>query len=463
MRRVASYSNGLALILPLFFLTGCSTWADWGKTKDYVAWPFSRFAKDYQNPQRIAAIWSHDIMTMPGKPAARGFGGRLYFYNEKSIAVPVKGELMVYGYEESTLGANGEKKTVPDKKFRFTAEQFAERFSESDLGASYSIWIPWDDAGGDVKRVTLIPLFKQENGQIVHGDAAELTLPGKTPDAVMAMKQPAPANGQIANAFGRPAQTMASQMAPASYGLPANATNNMLRTEVVTHQPPGMPGLPYGQQPFVSGSANGLPPQAAYQGGVVQSGFGTAGLDTAVHTAQYYNNNGSPAGYQSVVGSELPTSGLKTTTIQVPTQVANRMGQGAAASYAPVQPQMSVGQASMMYGANPNMVPAMPGSAVMPATGYSAAMPGGMNMAPAMAPSMVPNMSMPQQAMQPTVKIPGYAQMPNGMNPAMMGQAGFVQPNMATGGAEMGAIQNPQQLQQLPTDSSPRRRRAPAR
>ncbi len=38
---------------------------------------------------------------MPGKPVTRGFGGRIYFYNDRSQAVPVDGELVVYGFDDT--------------------------------------------------------------------------------------------------------------------------------------------------------------------------------------------------------------------------------------------------------------------------------------------------------------------------------------------------------------------------
>lgn len=136
--------------------------------------------KPYQRPQKMAAIWTHDILTMTAKPPTRGFGGRIYFYNDKSQAIPVDGELIVHGYQEVPGQPIDPAKTKADKTFMFTAEQFTSHFSSSELGASYSVWIPWDAADGMQMEITLIPAFKGTDGSLVQGDPAKLILPGRT-------------------------------------------------------------------------------------------------------------------------------------------------------------------------------------------------------------------------------------------------------------------------------------------
>ena len=87
-------------------------------------------------------------MVETGRTPTRGFGGRVLFYDEKSRPVPVEGSLMVHGFDDSS-----EDPEEGVNRFAFTSEQFTRHFSQSDLGASYSIWIPWDAIGGDQKRV----------------------------------------------------------------------------------------------------------------------------------------------------------------------------------------------------------------------------------------------------------------------------------------------------------------------
>ena len=151
---------------------------------------------EYQEPKSMVAIWSEDTLIQPGKPVTRGFGGRIYFYNEKSQAIPVDGELIVYGFDDTaatkTLSASPSEKELEQsgRKFRFTAEQFTQHFSHSDLGASYSVWIPWDAVGGDQKKIMLMPTFIGKDERLVRGECARLSLAGKATSAVAANQPP---------------------------------------------------------------------------------------------------------------------------------------------------------------------------------------------------------------------------------------------------------------------------------
>ena len=147
-----------------------------GKKKE-SSWPWAK-KKEYQIPQSVNVTWSHDIFTAEGKPPTRGFGGRLYFYNEKSQAIPVEGELTVFGFDDTHRDHSGMSVESADKRFKFTAEQFTQHFSESQLGASYSIWIPWDAAPGEAKKIMLIPTFRTKEGRLIKGKPASLLLPG---------------------------------------------------------------------------------------------------------------------------------------------------------------------------------------------------------------------------------------------------------------------------------------------
>jgi len=166
------------------------------KSKDKKKEGWSLFKKkEYQEPRSLVSTWSEDTLIAPGKPVTRGFGGRFYFYNDRSQVIPVDGELIVYGFEDKNVNAlsvpspNGVRPVTPspsdqpvgeaDKKFRFTSEQFTQHFSQGDLGASYSVWIPWDTAGGPQRKITLIPCFITKDGRTVRGEASKQVLSGK--------------------------------------------------------------------------------------------------------------------------------------------------------------------------------------------------------------------------------------------------------------------------------------------
>lgn len=128
-------------------------------------------------PHKVVALWTHTVMNRPGKQPQRGLGGRLYFYDGEHNAVPVDGKLVVYAYDD--VDSHSSQKT-PDRKYIFEADTFTGHESESDLGPSYSVWIPWDDAGGVRREVSLVPIFTASDGKIVVGEHSRHVLPGPT-------------------------------------------------------------------------------------------------------------------------------------------------------------------------------------------------------------------------------------------------------------------------------------------
>lgn len=186
MKSTKKYFLVLTALLVGITTVGCesltsSSSAAKKKKKDSQSW-FSFKKKEYQIPQSMNVTWSHDVLTLPGKPPTRGFGGRFYFYNEKTQAVPVDGDLVVYGFDDTHKLQGTEDLNQADKRFRFTAEQFTTHFTEGELGASYSVWIPWDDAYGPQKKIMLIPTFLTKEGRLIRGAASNLNLPGKNND-----------------------------------------------------------------------------------------------------------------------------------------------------------------------------------------------------------------------------------------------------------------------------------------
>src|SRR6187431_1536707 len=130
-------------------ISGCSSLD--GNWKKHLPWSAEKRLKEAkaEGPATLVAIWTPDVLMQPGKPPTRGFGGRLYFYNNKSQAIPVEGQLVVFAYDDSE---SKHADSNPERKFAFTPEQFERHYSKSDLGPSYSVWIPWDAVGGDQKN-----------------------------------------------------------------------------------------------------------------------------------------------------------------------------------------------------------------------------------------------------------------------------------------------------------------------
>lgn len=173
----------LMVALASMWFTGCSTvpTLDNSKLKSFL--PGSKKQEEpYPKPVKMAATWTPDTLSAPGKTTTRGFGGRLFFYNEKSQAIPVEGELLIVGYMDNQV----EGAPAQARRFGFTKEQFTRHFSQSDLGASYSIWIPWDAEGGPGQKITLVPSFTTPDGHTIQGAPTIVGLSGPSMEAFQA-------------------------------------------------------------------------------------------------------------------------------------------------------------------------------------------------------------------------------------------------------------------------------------
>lgn len=135
-------------------------------------------------PASLTAVWSNAVLQRADGTHARGFGGRLMFYgSKKQTPIRVDGTLVVYAFDEKDRNPDDPR---PDRKYVFTRQQFASHYSKSDLGHSYSIWIPWDEANGSLKEVSLMARFVSVEGEAIVGEQVKLTLPGTSGDKAIA-------------------------------------------------------------------------------------------------------------------------------------------------------------------------------------------------------------------------------------------------------------------------------------
>lgn len=160
-----------------------------------------------QPPMKVVAVWTDTVLTQGLAPATRGFGGRVMFYAvEGGKPIKVSGTLTVYAFDETGRDIQS---TKPDRKFVFTPEQFEKHYSKSALGHSYSVWLPWDPAGGPLREISLLVRFQPTNGSTVVGDPAKQHLPGPRQEELVPVAKRSPA------ATNAPVQT-AAQSQPAS-------------------------------------------------------------------------------------------------------------------------------------------------------------------------------------------------------------------------------------------------------
>ncbi len=188
-------------VVRCWLIVGCLTSTAEG------AWPSWPFDKDEQpgKPDKVVAFWTDTVLTQANRPATRGFGGRLMFFEgKKEKPIKVDGTLVVYAFDESDRDQNNAK---PDRKYVFLPDQLPAHYSKSKIGHSYSVWIPWDAVGGMQKEITLIARFEPKEGSAVVGEQCRQLLPGALPQQAASVPNP-------------PAAALASPIA----SIPVNTT-----------------------------------------------------------------------------------------------------------------------------------------------------------------------------------------------------------------------------------------------
>src|SRR3954463_2990829 len=172
--KAIGFAVAFALVLP------AGTAQAWSMPKMFRldnTWPFRDKDKPQQGtPVRIVGAWTDTVMSQAGQKPQRGFGGRIMFYEkEGKKPILVDGQLVVYAFDETNRQATDNKRTG---RYVFPADQMAIHMSKCDMGASYSFWLPWDEAGGPKTEVGLICRFEPKGGAVVTGEQTHHLLPG---------------------------------------------------------------------------------------------------------------------------------------------------------------------------------------------------------------------------------------------------------------------------------------------
>jgi hypothetical protein len=163
--------SSLALLCGCLALSGCSKF----DLRKGIPWIPGEDG-ELERPMKIVAVWTDTIMSQGEEKPVRGFGGRLMFYaREDAKPVKVEGSLVVYGFDET----NRDPRNVrPERKWVFSEEEFAKHHSESKIGHSYSVWLPWDRIGGPQAEISLVARFTPKEGGMVVGEQQTILLPG---------------------------------------------------------------------------------------------------------------------------------------------------------------------------------------------------------------------------------------------------------------------------------------------
>jgi len=133
----------------------------------------------------------------------------------------------------------------------------ARHMSESELGPTYSFWLPWDEVGGRQTEISLIARFEPKGGAVVVGEQTKHLLPGplvpgtmlaqntppKLPDGIPmrpAIQPPSYSGhaGSVANGTAHQAalavyeSPLAGEAATAAGGMPQQSQRRMTTTSI---------------------------------------------------------------------------------------------------------------------------------------------------------------------------------------------------------------------------------------
>lgn len=158
--------------------TGCQTWgakssstAWWKKSKEPVP---PDAPENFGEAVKMDIAWKDDVLPGPDGMLRRGVGGRVHFLDKNDKPIRVHGSMTVYGFDEHNGQATSPR---PDKRYHFKDEELQSVYSESTIGHSYNIWLPWDEQGYQ-RHVAMLPIFRAPDGRLLKGDHAQAVLHG---------------------------------------------------------------------------------------------------------------------------------------------------------------------------------------------------------------------------------------------------------------------------------------------
>jgi hypothetical protein len=212
---------GFWICLWLLGLTGCQT------VNVKAPFPWEK-EKDKPQPDKIMAVWTDAVRTESGKPAERGFGGRVFFYDDKGKPMKVEGTVHIYVFDDDR---SMDQVQTPEKKFVFPADTLELRYSKCSLGHSYNFWVPIGSVQGPNRNLSLVTKIELKSGGSVVSSVTRKILPGSgLPPAALAAK---PKSGQPSLAsLANPASGSIAQV---SYDEPLPAENSAI-TPAATRQ-----------------------------------------------------------------------------------------------------------------------------------------------------------------------------------------------------------------------------------
>lgn len=156
-------------------LTGCSSLA-------LSTWSWrnvNQFATAKKPAVEVVALWEPaEGKGLDGLPT-RGFAGQLLFFqHQNSSPVYVKGEVMIYLYDDQ---GQLDEQSKPIHQFKFDSGAWQVHAVESTLGPAYQIFIPYVRKGKDQSECALRVKLTQKDSPDIYSRMISVKLDGKKP------------------------------------------------------------------------------------------------------------------------------------------------------------------------------------------------------------------------------------------------------------------------------------------
>lgn len=333
-------AEGMIVWLAVLMLTG---WAGCSPLKDKLPnfdlsrnIPWSK-EKRPQGPDRLSVVWTDTILNTPGEEPKRGFGGRIMFFRgDDAKPIKISGSVSVYAYDEESDKVD----SIPDRKFVFTPDQVEKHYSKSDLGHSYSFWIPWDNAGGLQKKLTLLTRFESNKYGFVVSEPALVLLPGRMPEETV----PGPADTGTQYALATSGQGEEGRLVAYEQ---ATGPSSQINFQIETHQRGLEPRQRANSQERMTSTTIQVPPgflqdrppgQGQPAGYGQPSGYGQPAIGGGGVSPGVQNHGVQPQGAMPGHGAAAPVSpnGLKPgAQATYPTEQARAAFRGPEAGFVP--------------------------------------------------------------------------------------------------------------------------------
>src|SRR5688572_5709357 len=126
------YSSLMLVAVFVTVTSGCAgTTKNWSSAMPWGEKPSTLAEGKYQAPVKMVALWAPAMYNAPGKPATRGFGGRLPSYTAKKKTVPGQGHLVVTCFAATNKTSDHNQ---ADRRTASTPENYGGHYSPTQHG-----------------------------------------------------------------------------------------------------------------------------------------------------------------------------------------------------------------------------------------------------------------------------------------------------------------------------------------